>query len=928
MTRTFILGFMISITWNFFSQKNYLRLNDFLTNETETTFINSCIPNTESNRQFLSENNLTIKNSTKNWIFFSAKADWVKRNKNHNALKSFYFEFAPPSALADTALVRHKINLVHQGNGLDTSYTGKGVIVGIVDQGIDFNHPDFKFPNGKTRVLRYWDHTVNATNPPQPYGYGTLWDSTDINNGTCTSLETGTAHGTTVSGMAVGNARANSTNKGAAPEADIIVVETDFNLPNWTLTIADACDYIFKVADSLGKPAVINLSLGAYLGSHDGRDPAAELMDSLLDAKKGRIIVCAAGNAGNQGKFHVHNDIDSDTSFVWNLNNPGNTFVGNNKILFDLWGDTTTSNYQFAYGADRPGPNYGFVGRTDFRLALSDTNGVVVYDTIYNAQGQRIACIETWREIVGQNFHMQAVFKTIDSLNYLYRFETTGSGSYDIWGGAWQRCSDFSTVIPSENVMPNIIHYIMPDSLQSIVSSWNCSPKVISVGNIQNRKSFIDKNNNVQTFSGTPGSLAASSSKGPTRLGELKPDVSASGDISFGSGPVWFLSNPANNASIEVGGFHVKNGGTSMASPVVAGSAALYLQKCNLLSYQDFKNDLILSSTSDPQSGITPNYAFGYGKLNTKELISLRNIPVTVNGPNGICLGENVNLSFQTDMIPSSIVWSNGSQSNSISTSISGGYSILLKDENGCRSRSPIKNLQSFQLPFVDAGPNRIVCPNSALTLLGSGTANSYQWTNSVINNTPFTPTLSGFYYVTGTDVNGCSNQDSTFIDFYSLVPVSYTESVTEIGLSDLAFNVTSGIPTGGSYSGSGIIGTSFHPGLAGVGTHAIVYSVQNLNGCYSTDTSYITVFDNVGIEDNQLNEIVIYPNPTSKIIYISNPNVTSAELISNEGKSLMTRELQPFASIDFSCFSNGLYYLKLNDSNESKIFKIIKYGN
>jgi hypothetical protein len=87
-------------------------------------------------------------------------------------------------------------------------------------------------------------------------------------------------------------------------------------------------------------------------------------------------------------------------------------------------------------------------------------------------------------------------------------------------------------------------------------------------------------------------------------------------------------------------------------------------------------------------------------------------------------------------------------------------------------------------------------------------------------------------------------------------------------------------------------------------------------------------VFDDVGIEDNQLNEIIIYPNPTSKIIYISNPNVTSAELISNEGKVLMTHELQPFASIDFSAFSNGLYYLKLKDSNESKTFKIIKYGN
>lgn len=928
MKKSFTLGFMISICLNFFSQKSYLRLDDFLKNESESTLINSCISNTERNRQFLIDHKLRIKNTTKNWIFFSTNSEWVKRNKGNEALKSFYFEFAPPHALADTAIVRHKINLVHQGIGLDTSYTGKGVIVGIVDQGIDFNHPDFKFSNGKTRVLRYWDHTVNSANPPQPYGYGTLWDSTSINNGTCTSLETGSAHGTTVSGIAVGNARANSKHKGAAPESDIIVVETDFNLQNWTLSIADACDYIFKVADSLGKPAVINLSLGAYLGSHDGRDPAAELMDSLLDAKKGRIIVCAAGNAGNQGKFHVHNDIDSDTSFVWNLNNPGITYVGSNKILFDLWGDTATSNYQFAYGADRPGPNYGFVGRSDFRLALSDTNSVVVYDTIYNSQGQRIACIETWREIVGPNFHMQTIFRTIDSLNYLYRFETTGSGSYDIWGGAWQQCSNFATNIPQQNVMPNIVNYVMPDSLQSIVSSWNCSPKVISVGNIQNRKSYIDKNNNVQTFNGTPGNLAISSSKGPSRLGEIKPDVSASGDISFGSGPMWYLSNAANNSNIDVGGFHVKNGGTSMASPVVAGSAALYLQKCSLLSYQDFKTDLILSSTSDNQTGITPSYGYGYGKLNTKDLISLRHIPVAINGPNGICIGESVNLSFQTDMIPTSINWSNGSQTNSISTSISGGFSVLIQDENGCRSRSPIKNLQTFQLPYVDAGPNHIVCPNTTLTLLGSGTASTYQWTNGVSNNVAFVPTISGFYKLTGTDVNGCSNEDSTFIDFYTLIPISYSENVTEIGLTDLAFNVTPGIPTGGSYSGPGIIGTTFHPGLAGVGTHAIVYAVLNNNGCFSTDTSFVTVTGNVGMDENQNKEILVYPNPTNSFIQISNSFVCNAEFISNEGKCLLKSELQPFATLDLSAFSNGLYYLKLKNGGETHTFKIVKYGN
>jgi hypothetical protein len=889
-----------------------------------TELFPACVKNTETNIHILSSSEIEIKYKTKNWIFFNTTAEQVEQLKTSKNLNNFYFEFAPPASLADTAIVRHKINLIHDGIGLDTSYTGKGVIMGIVDQGLDFNHPDFKHSNGQTRVLRYWDHTVNSSNPPQPYGYGTIWNSTAINNGTCTSLETGTAHGTTVSGIATGNARANQKHKGAAPEADIIVVETNFNFQNWTLSIADACDYIFKVADSLGKPAVINLSLGSYLGSHDARDPAGEYIDSLLEAKEGRIIVCAAGNSGNNGKYHIHNDVTSDTSFFWNLNNPGNTYVGNNKILFDMWGDTSSSNYHFAYGADRPGPTFGFVGRTNFRSALSDTNGVVVYDTIYNSAGQRVACIETWREIVGPNFHMQAVFRTIDSLNYLYRFETVGSGSFDVWGGAWQRLSDFAITIPSSSVMPSINNYVMPDSLQSIVSSWNCSSKVISVGNLQNRKSYIDKNNNTQTFSGTPGTLSVSSSKGPSRLGVIKPDVSASGDISFGSGPLAYLSNSANNVNIDVGGFHVKNGGTSMASPVVAGSAALYLQKCKLLNYDDFKTDIILTSTTDLQTGITPNFGYGFGKLNTQNLLLQKHQPVNIIGPNGICLGDNVSLSFQSSLFPTSILWSTGSQTSTISTSISGSFSVLLSDENGCRSRSPIKTLISYQLPFVDAGPNYILCPNLPLTLTGSGTATIYQWSNNAPNNQPFIPTLSGFYSVIGTDVNGCSNMDSTFIDFFTLMQVNYEESMSEIGLTDLAFNMTTGTPEGGSYSGPGIIGTTFHPGLAGVGTHPVVYSVLNSNGCYSSDTSFITVIDNVGISEIK-DEIRIFPNPTSDNIWIKVMQPFNYSLIGNDGKTLSTGNFSDEFTLNLSQLSNGIYFLRL--TNESKVheFKISK---
>ncbi len=908
--RIIIVVLFISFGYGIYSQS--LNLNDFITNSSYQGNIPTCLSNTTSNLELLKNLKIPIKSQNNQWIYFTIDAEKFRSMVRDKILVNPYFEFSPPHVLSDTAIRRHKINLIHQGVGIDTNYTGKGVVLGIVDQGIDFNHPDFKLANGKTRVLRYWDHTVSGSTN-SPYGYGIVWDSSAINNGICTSLETGTSHGTTVSGIASGNARANEKHKGAAPESDVIVVETNFNFPNWSLTIADACDYIFKVADSLDKPAVINLSLGSYLGSHDARDAAALLINNLLEEEGGRIIVCAAGNSGGVGKYHVRHENTIDTSFVWSVNNPGNTYVGNNKILFDLWGDTTLSNYQFAYGADRPGPNYGFVGRTNFRTALSDTNGVVVYDTIYNAQGQRIACIETWREIVGENFHMQAVFRTIDSLNYLYRFETFGSGSYDIWAGAWQRCSDFVTQIPSDTVMSEIVNYIMPDSLQSIVSSWACSDKVVTVGNLQNLTSYFDKNGNTQVIN-TPvikGELAVSSSKGPTRLGILKPDVSASGDVSFGSSPLAYLNNSANNSFIDPGGFHSKNGGTSMASPVVAGTAALYLQKCSLASYQDFLLDISNSSMADSLTGILPNFAYGHGKLNAQELLLQKHRPVNVNGPNGICVGTIATLSFSSQMNPTSISWSNNATSPTITTPTPGNYSVSLRDELGCISRSPDKILLSFSLPFVDAGPNLIVCPEDTIVLNGLGTAQNYSWNNNVQNNTPFIPDLSGFYVVNGTDINGCTSKDSAFIDFYTLMPVNYDELVNTVDIGDLAFNVSEGIPSGGTYSGPGIIGTTFHPGLAGVGSHAIVYSVLNNNGCYSRDTAFIEVTD-INFLNTLSNGLNVYPNPTDKSLQVYTDNYFQYLLLSQEGKLIQEGTCEIGHNLlDLKDVKAGLYVIK-----------------
>jgi subtilisin family serine protease len=739
-----------------------------------TTF---CVPNNDETHALLDREGIEVKYSTKNWSFITTTPSWIDQKFRAGELKNYYFEFAPPMALADSAVFRHHAKEVHQGlGGLSSSYTGKDVIIGIVDQGLDWTHPDFVNEDGSTRVLRYWDQTINSGGTiAQPYNYGIVWDSAQINSGACFSTENSTAHGTTVSGMAVGNGRANGTNKGFAPEADIIVVESNFSLPNWTLSVADACDYIFKVADTLGKPAVINLSLGTYLGSHDGDDPASEYIESLMDEKPGRIVVCAAGNSGAQGKYHVRGSVDSDTSFVWVINNPNtNAAFGANHIYFDLWADIPNANFEFAFGADRPSPSYGFRGRCDFHGAMSSL-GTPIRDTIYNQNGNRIATIETYTEIVDGSYHMEVYFSNIDSTAYYFRFMTKGSGLYDMWSGTFMGLNSFVTSIPSSSVVPDIVHYHMPDSLQTIVSSWNCSERVISVGQVKNRHQHIDRNGNPTNQDSRPiGALSVNSSKGPSRHNVVKPDVCASGDMTLTAGPMWFLANPANNGSIDIGGWHVRNGGTSMASPIVAGIAALYLEKCSKADNITFKNDLIATSFGDGNTGSLPNFGYGHGNPHALNLLLMNEFTAQVTGDNGICTESVLGL-YSTESL-STATWSNGNEGLTNTITAPGQYTATVYNTEGCKTETNPFNVSQLDflpiLPIIQSG-------NTLATL----SLTNYQWTlngidipgatNSTLEITP----PGGTYTCYCVSTDGCVSETSPYtvvlgIDDLKKVPV------------------------------------------------------------------------------------------------------------------------------------------------------------
>ena len=205
--------------------------------------------------------------------------------------------------LNDTMRTRNHIVEVQMGmTPLTQGYNGTGIVIGFVDTGIDFTHPDFM--DGKssnTRIQFLWDmnRDYDALYTPEPYNYGQAFNAIEIEAGanmdTCGQY--GYGHGSNVAGVATGNGLSNGLNMGACPKADIIMVSYNFNSQQPDM-LTDGISYIFNMAQNvLKEPCVINLSLGDYQGSHDGYDLQAQMIDSMIYAyQPGRVVVAAAGN--------------------------------------------------------------------------------------------------------------------------------------------------------------------------------------------------------------------------------------------------------------------------------------------------------------------------------------------------------------------------------------------------------------------------------------------------------------------------------------------------------------------------------------------------------------------------------------------------------------------------------------------------------
>ena len=195
----------------------------------------------------------------------------------------------------------------------------------------------------------------------------------------------------------------------------------------------DATEYIYTVADNEGLPCVLNASVGEYLGSHDGLEPYALFIDSMVNAKTGRLFVCSGGNSGEWGDYHLHTDVTGDTSFTWFTVNNSSAF-GFPAVFFEIWADKSDFNaVQFAMGADNPNPSVSFRGRTNFHTVQPNI-GTLWHDTIKNAMGDVIATCQFYAEERDDQYLIQVMMPNPDSANYIYRLESFGNGAFERLG--------------------------------------------------------------------------------------------------------------------------------------------------------------------------------------------------------------------------------------------------------------------------------------------------------------------------------------------------------------------------------------------------------------------------------------------------------------------------------------------------------------
>lgn len=489
-------------------------------------------------------------------------------------------ENGPNTVFDPSALVSSGIR---QLQGPPLNLRGNGVIIAIIDTGIEYTNRAFLDENGNTRILAIWDQTDQNGNPPEGFYYGTEYKREEINRALQGENPTDEVpvtdplrHGTNIAGIAAGSSvNGGSTYLGAAPEADLLVVKLKeakeylreyYFVPEGVPAYEESdimlgIAYANRFAIEFRRPVVICLGIGTNMGDHGGNSILGRYL-SRVALQRSRAVVVCGGNEGIANHHYTYGfPSDRDGGEV-TRNVELRVGEGERGFLLEFWGnapDTYNISIRSPGGEVVPPLRLGVEQIENFEFIFEDTK------------------IRTQSVLVEPGSGEELI---------LFRFTEPTSG---IWS---------FQIMPIGEVSNGRFHMWLPISefLNSNTFFLEASPDTTLT-----EPANVDTVISVSTYNHENNSFYLESGRGFTRTGRIKPDLAAPG--------------------VEVPTLYGKRTGSSLAAAITAGGAAQYLQwavvegNSPLADTREVRNYFIKGANRNATLDY-PNQEWGYGTLN------------------------------------------------------------------------------------------------------------------------------------------------------------------------------------------------------------------------------------------------------------------------------------------------------------------------
>lgn len=504
---------------------------------------------------------------------------------------------------------------------------GSGVLVGLIDSGIDWHHADFRHADGHTRIAALWDQlddsfatsngTIGTVPPAQDssnHPLGTVYTRDQIDTalraqGVVNSVDF-VGHGTHTAGCAASNGAAPGHYTGVAPDAELLVVRAggasrdDLFIGGDTLA---ALQWIGDQATQLGEPVAVNMSFGQHFGPHDGTSAEETALDEFV-ATPGRVVAVSAGNE-RDADIHTSGSALGSRALQLRVTAATNDFLG-----IDCWFDQADLVDVGFFDPSGQGVADGNVPVGSCAVVENSVNRVsLCADDVDAMNGSREVFLLA--EPVFSNGTI-----TTGTWQVILRDEGgVRQGNYQCWSVNGQPFT--ADVDETETVA-------IPATARG----------AIAVGAANFRTTWPSQANlETQIDSPVIDDIAFFSSQGPTRDGRIKPDLVTGGNwvlsawsAADGSGSA-IAGNPIDSRRVSIDGVHAAARGTSFAAPQVAGAAALLLQANPEMTAEQVAARLRATAQSDAFTGSVPNQLWGYGKLDVAAAVAAGSVGCIVD---------------------------------------------------------------------------------------------------------------------------------------------------------------------------------------------------------------------------------------------------------------------------------------------------------